>query len=71
MLAKALRLLGRPGTNSQKTKLDLHLDRSTRAIEKHLGFTLVPEQLRCARALIDGYIVEMQTGEGKTAAVSP
>ncbi|MBM3786336.1 MAG: accessory Sec system translocase SecA2 [Acidobacteria bacterium] len=40
-------------------------------IRRSLGFILFPEQFRCAEALTAGRIVEMQTGEGKTAAAVP
>ena len=36
-----------------------------------LGYTLFPTQIRCAQALLEGRIVEMQTGEGKTLAAMP
>ena len=36
-----------------------------------LGFTMFDVQLRCALALADGKIAEMQTGEGKTLGAVP
>jgi preprotein translocase subunit SecA len=41
------------------------------AARRALGFTLFPEQVWCAFALLDNRIVEMQTGEGKTLAAVP
>lgn len=41
------------------------------AARRALGFTLFPEQIWCALALLDGRIIEMQTGEGKTLAAVP
>ncbi len=45
--------------------------RAVEAARLTLGFTLFPTQLRCAQALLEGRIVEMQTGEGKTLAAMP
>jgi preprotein translocase subunit SecA len=39
--------------------------------ERLLGFTMFDVQLRCALALADGKIAEMQTGEGKTLGAVP
>ena len=45
--------------------------RAVEAARLTLGFTLFPTQIRCAQALLEGRIVEMQTGEGKTLAAMP
>ncbi len=39
--------------------------------ERILGFKMFDVQLRCALALADGKIAEMQTGEGKTLSAVP
>ena len=41
------------------------------AVRRVFGYSLFPTQLRCAEALLNGRIVEMQTGEGKTLAAVP
>jgi preprotein translocase subunit SecA len=45
--------------------------RAVEAARLTLGFTLFPTQVACAEALLEGRIVEMQTGEGKTLAAMP
>ncbi len=45
--------------------------RAVEAARSTLGLTLFPTQIRCAQALLEGRIVEMQTGEGKTLAAMP
>jgi len=41
------------------------------AVRRVFGYSLFPTQWRCAEALLNGRIVEMQTGEGKTLAAVP
>lgn len=41
------------------------------AVRRVFGYSLFPTQRRCAEALLNGRIVEMQTGEGKTLAAVP
>ncbi len=45
--------------------------RAVDAARTALGYTLFPTQIDCARALLEGHIVEMQTGEGKTLSALP
>ncbi|MCL1831606.1 MAG: preprotein translocase subunit SecA [Oscillospiraceae bacterium] len=49
-----------------KAKIDRALQECCKASEKALGLTPFDEQLRAAKSLFSGRIVEMKTGEGKT-----
>lgn len=51
---------------SESTGLEERLAAAAVAAKRALGLEAYPEQLMGAQGLLDGYIVEMKTGEGKT-----
>ncbi len=58
------------GNLADRAAQDAVLDRVADACRASLGITPYPGQREAARALLDGRLVEMATGEGKTLAVA-
>jgi preprotein translocase subunit SecA len=59
-----------PNQKSDVRWLETGLDFATDAIRRTLGLELYPQQRAAARALTNGRIVELETGEGKTVVAA-